>query len=246
MAYLRDRGSHPVGARILNMAYSAQAIAGDLTSGRAVEVRFSRLRLWSEIVICFGLLEVALWTPRDQQLIWGLIAFGSMIALTIASRRSLNELGLGLRGLASARVVLPIAFAACALLLVNGWSLGWLHEIRSRNAPLWHGVGYFIWALEQQFMAQSFFFIRFESLLGSRRAVWTTAALFCFAHIPNPVLLPATFIAGLAFSEAFRRYRNIYPIALAHALLGLTLSAAFPVLWLHRMRVGFGYLLLRH
>ena len=226
------------------MGRPAEAITGDFTSS-ATQPRFSRARLWAEVGICFGLLEIALWTPPDQQLIWGVIAFGSMVALTIASRRSLNELGLGVRGLRGARIVLPIAAAACLLLLLTGWSFGWLHEIRSRNAPLWHGVGYFIWAFEQQFMAQSFFFIRFESLLGGRRAVWATAALFCFAHIPNPVLLPATFIAGLGFSEAFRRYRNIYPIALAHAMLGLTVSAAFPVAWLHRMRVGFGYFLLR-
>jgi len=92
-------------------------------------------------------------------------------------------------------------------------------------------------------MAQSFFFVRFEEWLGGKRAVWVNAALFSAAHIPNPVLLPATFLGGLGFSEAFRRWRNVYPIWIAHAMLGMCIAAAFPTAWTHSMRVGISYLL---
>jgi len=48
--------------------------------------------------------------------------------------------------------------------------------------------------------------------------------------------------AGLAFCELFRRYRNIYTLAIAQAILGMCLAAAVPDAWHHHMRVGIGYL----
>jgi hypothetical protein len=43
----------------------------------------------------------------------------------------------------------------------------------------------------------------------------------------------------------FRRYRNIFPLGLVHAALGLTIAASLPDSLLHHMRVGLGYLLYR-
>jgi membrane protease YdiL (CAAX protease family) len=101
---------------------------------------------------------------------------------------------------------------------------------------------YAIWALEQEFILQSFFYVRLESFLGSRRAVWGAALLFCAAHLPSPVLTLLSLIGGLLFCEMFRRYRNIFPLGLVHAVLGLTIAASFPDSLLHHMRVGLGYL----
>jgi hypothetical protein len=53
--------------------------------------------------------------------------------------------------------------------------------------------------------------------------------------------MPATFIGGLFFVELFRRFRNIYPLAVAHAMLGLTLAITIPDDWLRHMRVGLGF-----
>jgi hypothetical protein len=39
----------------------------------------------------------------------------------------------------------------------------------------------------------------------------------------------------------FRRYRSIYPIAVVHAALGLTVAVTMPDSLLHHMRVGIGY-----
>jgi hypothetical protein len=44
------------------------------------------------------------------------------------------------------------------------------------------------------------------------------------------------------FCEMFRRYRNIFPLGLVHAVLGLTIAASLPDSLLHHMRVGLGYL----
>jgi membrane protease YdiL (CAAX protease family) len=104
---------------------------------------------------------------------------------------------------------------------------------------------YAIWAMQQEFILQSYFYLRLESLLGSRRGVLGAALLFSVAHLPSPVLTLLSFIGGLLFCEMFRRYRNIFPLGLVHAVLGLTIAASLPDSLLHHMRVGLGYLLYR-
>ena len=99
-----------------------------------------------------------------------------------------------------------------------------------------------LWALIQEFILQSFFFTRCEDLFGGGAAVWMAATLFAAAHLPNPLLTTFTYIAALFFCEMFRRHRSIYPIAVAHALLGLTVALTMPDSLLHHMRVGIGYL----
>ena len=108
--------------------------------------------------------------------------------------------------------------------------------------PFGQACMYAVWALVQEFVLQSFFYLRLESLLGSKWAVPTAAVLFGEAHIPNYVLTVTSFAAGLFFCEMFRRYRNIFPLGLVHAALGLTIAASLPDRWLHHMRVGLGYL----
>lgn len=202
-----------------------------------------RARLFLEIVISYALLECALWTTRPVQTWFGVAMLIVIAGVTLIGGRSARELGLTHRGIRCALIVLPLTFAACGLLVATGWAFGWLHPLYVSSRL--HGAGYVVWTLIQQFMAQSFYFVRFEELFGGKRAVWISAALFSLAHIPNPVLLPATFLGGLGFSEAFRRWRNLYPIWLAHAALGMCVGAAFPLSWTHQMRVGIGYFLLR-
>jgi len=108
----------------------------------------------------------------------------------------------------------------------------------------WHRAWqYGIWAFVQEFMLQSFFFVKLESIMGGRQAVWATSLLFAVAHVPNPLLTPLSFLGALFFCEAFRRYRNLYSLGVIHAALGLTIAASFPDSLLHHMRVGIGYLM---
>jgi membrane protease YdiL (CAAX protease family) len=109
------------------------------------------------------------------------------------------------------------------------------------EAP-WRIVLYALWALVQEILAQSYLYLRLEAVWGgSRRAVLMTAVLFALAHLPNPVLTPVTLVAALAFTAAFRRWRNVYTVAVAHAVLGLALSVTMPAALTHQMRVGIAY-----
>jgi len=96
--------------------------------------------------------------------------------------------------------------------------------------------------MAQQFILQSFFYVRLESALGGQHAVLAATVLFAAAHLPNLVLTAGTFVAALFFCEMFRRYRSIYPLGLVHAALGLALAESIPDHLIHHLRVGIGYL----
>jgi membrane protease YdiL (CAAX protease family) len=73
-------------------------------------------------------------------------------------------------------------------------------------------------------------------------AAGLSASLFAVAHLPNPVLTVITLICGLASCLFFLRYRNLWPLAMAHAILGIAIAITVPGNIDHNMRVGISYL----
>jgi membrane protease YdiL (CAAX protease family) len=72
------------------------------------------------------------------------------------------------------------------------------------------------------------------------------AVIFAVAHLPSPILTPVTLIWGFAACLLFLRYRNLYPLAMAHAILGISIAITIPGPVDHNMRVGLGYLTYGH
>jgi membrane protease YdiL (CAAX protease family) len=106
---------------------------------------------------------------------------------------------------------------------------------------------YALWACFQQLLLQGFFLPRFLGLMkGGRAAALLAAGLFALAHLPNPVLTPVTLLWGFVACLLFLRYRNLYPLALAHAIFGITIAITIPGPVDHNMRVGLGYLTYGH
>ena len=171
-----------------------------------------------------------------------LAAAASVVLFSLRGRWSWREMGLG-RPLVGAATILLSGLLLCAAIAATGVA------VRSIGAGLplpWsRSWQYAIWALLQEFILQSIIFVRLEALAGSRRAVVGAAGLYAVAHVPSPVLTVLSFLGGLLFCEFFRRWRNLYPLGLIHAALGLTIAATLPDRWLHHMRVGIGYLTLR-
>ena len=75
-----------------------------------------------------------------------------------------------------------------------------------------------------------------------KAAVMAAAGLFAFAHLPNPILTPVTLIWGLPPCWLFLRYRNLYTLALAHAIFGICIATTVPGPITHHMKVGLGLL----
>lgn len=202
-----------------------------------------RRALWRQVLLVYGSLEGALWTAGAVQGVF----IGLTVALTVgwafSERHPWPDLGLNPASIRRGWWIAPVGAAVAGIILLAAWQ--W-HTLRSPPGPSAVCVSVLlglIWAFAQQFLTQSFFFLHLEQLLGSgRRAVIATALLFSSAHIPNPILVPVTLAGGLILSEVFRRNRTLYLLAVAHALVALSLAISVPESVLHDMRVGIGYI----
>jgi membrane protease YdiL (CAAX protease family) len=201
----------------------------------------ARLVLWSEVVLIFGLLEAVMWTPRSPghtALIVTLVA--SVVWLGFRGR-SYAELGLLWPVRKGTACIIGIGCLAALAILAGAMLTG--HPVPANaDWPRWQNLWpYVIWAVGQQFLLQSFLFLRLESLLGTSAAVAVTTGLFTVAHLPNLPLTVLTFVGALFFTEMFRRYRSIYPLGIVHAILGITVAYTFPDNVMHHMRVGLSF-----
>ena len=204
-------------------------------------VNRSALGIWLQIAFAYGLLEAALWTPPGRlDLIWMILTAAFILLTAFRGPYSRRDMGVTFPSgkatiwIVGAGLILAATLWSCAA--STGANAAPTHAMPLRTA--WQ---YAVWAFLQQFMLQSFFFVRLESLLGSRRAVLATTVLFAAAHIPNPILTVGTVLAGFFFCEMFRRYRNIFPLGVVHVILGLAMAASVSDALLHHMRVGIGF-----
>ncbi len=201
----------------------------------------SALGIWLQIAFAYGLLEAALWTsPGRLDLAWMILTAAFILVMAFRGPYSAREMGVTFPTgkatiwIVGAGLILAATLWSCTALM--GANAAPTHAMPLRTA--WQ---YAVWAFLQQFMLQSFFFVRLESLLGSRRAVLATTILFSAAHIPNPILTVGTVLAGFFFCEMFRHYRNIFPLGVVHVILGLAMAASVSDTLLHHMRVGIGF-----
>jgi hypothetical protein len=166
---------------------------------------------------------------------WGDALPGVFALASFAAHREL--LGLGIRELQEAwrawRIILVISAAAVIA--------GLLLKAHPLNL-LFRGAVYFTWCVLQQLLLQNMIYRRVRSALG---ATWSAAvlsgALFAAAHVPNPVLVPATLVWGTIATRLFERHPSIIAIALLQTLLSSLLIWLTPVAWNHQFRVGPGY-----
>ena len=213
-----------------------------MTSGLTDPSRRSRRRIFIELAGAYGLILLILWTPNPWHRWLYPAALLWMAAFTILSFDGWKPMGLSAagfrRGLWVAGVALLITVCVTGTALL-------LHRLHTAHqpAPFVKGIlGYGVWALMQQFLLQDFVLLRLLKLLPHRRAaILTAAGLFAVAHLPNPVLTPLTLIWGAISCWLFLRYRNLYTLAIAHALLGLCVASTVPNRIDHHMRAGLGY-----
>jgi membrane protease YdiL (CAAX protease family) len=197
-----------------------------------------------EIALAYGLIIVVEWTPRPLQRVLWLFA---ALSLALIVWRSFD--GWHAMGFRRANFLRSLWIPAAALLLA-AIAVGFAAKMHTLLIP--DGVlaffvtycAYAVWSGVQQFLLLGVFLLRFLRLIPSPAAAAALAAsaLFSLAHLPNPVLTPITFIWGFAACLLFLHYRNIYPLMIAHAILGITVAITIPGPVDHNMRVGLGYL----
>lgn len=203
----------------------------------------SRLFDLAELLIGYGLILAVIWTPGVEQrpLYWSAFLW---IAVTAWLRRNQTRpIGLGLHGLWPSLWIVPPAIALFFLGLGIADLVHSLHRLYGTLPVVEHLGEYALWALMQEFILQVFVLLRLLRL-GLRRApaIAIASLMFASAHIPNPVLVPAVLAWAAIACWLYLRYRNLYPIAFAHALLGMCIALTVPNSINHHMRVGQGYL----
>jgi CAAX prenyl protease-like protein len=205
----------------------------------------SNLATTVEFLLVYAGILLYIWVwQRTHPHVWmALLAF--VLLTHVLHRDTLRRLGLSLAELRpNAEFLLPIMAAIFIVLVAVGFARHILTLVMPGEHTILWFAGYFVWGACQQYLAQSYFHNRLMSVIPNRHLTSALVTLmFAGAHIPNPVLMVATFIAEYIFSEAFARHRNIWPLALAHAAGGLLVAAISPTSLIHNMRVGPGYYL---
>ena len=224
------------------LAAAADGNSGEWGAGRA------RGRDAAEIALAYGLILAVIWTPRPlQRYLWmtAVAMLAGMVALEAwgSGPAWRNAMGLRRKNLLRSLWVMAAALAlAGGAIGLSAW-MGALHTPHGFVDFLRTYWGYALWACVQQFLMLGFFLSRFKRLMRcSALAAVATAGIFALAHLPNPILAPLTLVWGLAACFLFLHYRNLYPLAMAHAVLGITVAIAVPGPVVHNMRVGLGYL----
>ncbi|PYP82837.1 MAG: CAAX protease family protein [Candidatus Angelobacter sp. Gp1-AA117] len=202
-----------------------------------------RLAVLVELALGLSLIEATIWTAGGtQRVLFWISAAWLLLAAVLAVRRG-KPSGLKPPPWRMALLVVGLTLLLAALALIAAATLHTLHGLFGTRAPLLHASVYLVWALVQQYIQQSFFFVRIEALSGNRPLTsFLTALLFGLVHLPNPVLMLVTFLGDWVLSELFRRYRSSWPLAFAHGVMGLTIAVTVPDQLHHHMRVGLGYL----
>jgi hypothetical protein len=217
--------------------------AAVLQPGSTRPASLNKQRDFFEVSFAFALLLIVLWTPMPWQLpLWG-VALAGMLTLTRMRFDGLEPMGLSAgnfrRALWSVGLVCVLAFAVVFL----AFRLHTLYLPPSPTRFFAHYGAYAIWAFIQQVGLQCFFLSRLLRLMpDTLSAVSVAAGMFAIAHLPSPLLVVAALIWGFIACMLFLRYRNIYLLAISHAILGIAIGVTIPPQVDHEMLVGRRYI----
>jgi len=201
-----------------------------------------RLRDLVELVGIQSLILLVIWTSGRLQLVLSAVATVTIATLIVRPSSGWRTLGLCTRNLGRSSWAVGAALAAALVLLVAAERLHTLCLPLSPEQFLSHYGGYALWAALQQLILQGLFLSRAMRLFSNATAAAAlSAGMFAIAHLPNPILVAVTLICGLASCLFFLRYRNLWPLVLAHAILGAAIAVAVPGTLDHNMRVGIAY-----
>lgn len=240
---------------MINSAASTAITTSSRTAKR------TRKRALAETAIAYVLILSVIWSPRPVQRALWIFAAAAVAIMMARSWDGRRAVGLRRKNFWRSMWVPLVALAIAGSAAVVSIHF---HDLRlplpphsgfgSANNAFGHAIllveaywAYALWTFVQQFLLQGFFLLRLLDIVpGPKTAAFAAATLFALAHIPNPVLCITTLAWGFAACLVFLRYRNLYPLAIAHAIFGIMLAVTIPAPIIRNMRVGLGYLTYGH
>jgi len=208
----------------------------------AVSMTAARHRISAlEALMVFAIIMGYIWKLRSTHPWFWVWVVALIVASHVAHRERAK--GLGFRAGNFAHCVrkfgLPLIALAVAMLGAGLW-LGTFRSIGGEGALRSFGL-YLPWGLFQQYLLNGYFLKRFDMALSQNSASILTAGLFGVVHSPNWFLMLITPVAGHLAICIYRRYRNLYFLGLAHAIIGFLLFVVVPDSVSHHLRVGPGW-----
>jgi hypothetical protein len=185
-----------------------------------------------EVVTVLGLIMFQIWHAKIAGW-WGLgLAASVIIGGWWARKETCHDLGFvsGRFILFPAAIFLGKIFVANVRLDRSGW----------RGIVLGL-IGYFAWAWLQQAALNSFFAKRCQEIGLSTKQTACCAGIVAGAiHMPNTLLVPVSLIGATAATYLFlrMRHKNIYLLAIGHAVIAIALLHALPLSVHHHFVIG--------
>lgn len=209
-----------------------------------------RVKRSADVLAFTAILTVHLWiivpvTSHDGA--WNAAAILSALVVATVGIRT-HRVGLARSGLRLDNLAdtLPL-YLGCGMFYAGAVLVGLRHDLLGFGGADWpefrSAAWRVVWAFLQEFCLLGFLLNRLRDLLGrDGRAVFASATLFAFFHLPNPFLTAYTFGGGLIISWLFLRRPNLLAAAFAHAAASALVSALLPGEVTGWMKVGPLYL----
>ncbi len=209
----------------------------------------SKIRLLLlEVTGVFALILIRIWIWRKNEVV--IVAIVAALASWIFRKYSKKRLGIKPHAFSKRHLA-----AIVVILFFAGKSVFTLYLLGTLTNPLLHfqandvhalpkALGfYFGWAFFQQLWLNGYFAVNLKKLfrrLPHYRTLTYLAVgmLFAIIHLPNPVLVITTLIGGSYSCYFFFRTRNLYILALAHALIAIAIGYFLPTYLHHHLSIG--------
>jgi len=204
---------------------------------------FPRIRDHWRVAMGYALILAVLWSPVPAQRPLYILAVLFILADTWIAFEGWSAMGLRRMNFLESIWVPTLALAIATVAVFAALHRQTLHPLGGPMVYVRGFWAYALWAFAQQWLMQGFFLLRFLRVFSTGRvAAISAATLFSLTHLPNPVLTALTLLWGLIACFVFLRYRNLYTVAITHAILGICVAITVPGPITHNMRVGRGYL----
>jgi len=189
----------------------------------------------------FALILAYIWALYGINTAWCVPILGVIVFSHVLRHENARALGFQTSNLRKSCLWLAPLLAILALAaLAAGLTFGTIRPIGMDDA-LGGMALYLPWGLLQQYILNGYFYNRMEALTTPSRSSLITAALFAAVHSPNWFLMGVTLVAGYGATIIYRKYRNLYVLGIAHAVVGLLLFLVVPDSISHHLRVGPGW-----
>jgi hypothetical protein len=194
-----------------------------------------------EVLVIFLLIVIYIWRLRFRHPYSWMPILLLVFASHLYHRETLGALGLGWKNLRRDFAAISVVLALPALgLLASGLMFHTIREVSWLGAVSSFAL-YCCWGLFQQCLLNAYFVNRCSAFLpGSRHATvpLVVGTLFSVVHLPNWFLMLVALPGGYLCARFYVKHRNLYPLALAHGVIGFLIYLTVPDTISHHLYVG--------